>query len=338
MSDSTSTPPNLIADLKQQLRAQQAVVQSQQAMVESQQATITRLEKETRSLEAAKLALFEQLRLLIENRFGPSTEKYSVEQKDLFFNEAEALVGTEADDAPDVPEEAPAQPDTSAASPKCRTRGGRVALPPELPRVDVVHDLADDQKHCHSSSCGNGDSELVRIGEEISEQLDVIPAKIQVIRHIRPKYACRTCEEGVAIAALPPQPLPKSNASPALLAYCVIAKYVDALPLYRQEKAFQRLGIDLPRNTLARWMIQVSELITPLMARLRQHLLASPLIHMDETTLQVNSEPDRKASSTSYMWVQRGGPPGQQVVLFDFMQPAVPGKCRCACSTITRAS
>jgi transposase len=305
MSDSAITSPELIADLKQQLQAQQAAMAAQQA-------TIRRLEKQTRSLEAAKLALFEQLRLLIENRFGPSTEKYSVEQEDLFFNEAEALVETEADDAP---EEAPAQPDTSAASPKRRTRGGRVALPPELPRVDVVHDLADDQKHCHSSGCR---SELVRIGEEISEQLDVIPAKIQVIRHIRPKYACRTCEEGVTIAALPPQPLPKSNASPALLAYCVIAKYVDALPLYRQEKAFQRLGIDLPRNTLARWMIQVSELITPLTARLRQHLLASPLIHLDETTLQVNAEPDRKASSTSYMWVQRGGPPGQQVVLFDY--------------------
>jgi transposase len=93
---------------------------------------------------------------------------------------------------------------------------------------------------------------------------------------------------------------------------------VAALPLYRQERAFQRLGTDLPRNTLARWMIQASELIEPLTERLRHHLHTSAVIHMDETTLQVNTEPDRKASSPSYMWVQRGGPPGQQMVLYDY--------------------
>ena len=79
--------------------------------------------------------------------------------------------------------------------------------------MDIVHDVADDQKHCH-----NDGAELVCIGEEISEQLDVIPAKIQVIRHIRRKYACKTCEDGVVTALMPPQPLPKSNASPNLLA------------------------------------------------------------------------------------------------------------------------
>lgn len=92
--------------------------------------------------------------------------------------------------------------------------------------MDIVHDVADDQKHCH-----NDGTALVCIGEEISEQLDIIPAKIQVIRHIRRKYACKTCEEGVVTAPMPSQPLPKSNASPNLLAYSLIAKYVDALPL-----------------------------------------------------------------------------------------------------------
>ncbi|MDQ7734152.1 IS66 family transposase, partial [Halomonas sp. SpR1] len=96
------------------------------------------------------------------------------------------------------------------------------------------------------------------------------------------------------------------------------AKYQDALPLYRQSQIFARHGAEIPRNTLARWMVQVGERITPLIDTLRQHLLNAPLIHMDETTLQVNQEADRAASATSYMWVQRGGPPGQQVVLFDY--------------------
>ena len=96
------------------------------------------------------------------------------------------------------------------------------------------------------------------------------------------------------------------------------AKYQDALPLYRQSQIFARHGAEIPRNTLARWMVQAGERVAPLVERLRRHLLSAPLIHMNETTLQVNQEADRQASATSYMWVQRGGPPGQQVVLFDY--------------------
>jgi len=299
MQNAASDPQKIIAELEQKLRAQAV--------------DIARLERKNNSLEAAKRELFEQLRLLIENRFGPSTEKYNIPQEDLFFDEAEALVESEpASDSDGAPEDTANIP-TQSGSAKPRTRGGRLALPAELPRVEIVYDVTDDQKHCH-----NDGTELICIGEEISEQLDIIPAKIQVIRHIRRKYACKACEDGVVTALMPPQPLPKSNASPNLLAYCVIAKYVDALPLYRQERAFKRLGIDLPRNTLARWMIQTSELIEPLIERCRHHLQSSAVIHMDETTLQVNTEPDRKASSSSYMWVQRGGPPGQQVVLYDY--------------------
>jgi transposase len=243
MRNVASEPQKIIAELEQKLRVQAA--------------DITRLEKQSRSLErknesleAAKRELFEQLRLLIENRFGPSTEKYNIPQEDLFFDEAEALVENEpASDSDDAPQDTANTP-TQSGSAKPRTRGGRLALPAELPRVEIVHDVTDDQKHCH-----NDGTELVCIGEEISEQLDIIPARIQVIRR---KYACKACEDGVVTAPMPPQPLPKSNASPNLLAYSVITKYVDALPLYRQERAFKRLGIDLPRNTLARWMIQTS--------------------------------------------------------------------------------
>ncbi|MFC4260039.1 IS66 family transposase, partial [Marinobacter lacisalsi] len=314
MSDAASQSQLSTAQLEQQLRAQEAEIARLKADNSALQRKATSFERKTQSLEAAKRELFEQLRLLIENRFGPSTEKYSVDQQDLFFDEAEALLDRlEAEDVEEDEDRDEPTPSTTNTPSKRRSRGGRAALPPELPRVDVVHDLDEHQKQCHTDG-----AELTCIGEEISEQLDIVPARIQVIRHIRRKYACKTCEEGVATAPMPPQPLPKSNASPNLLAYCLIAKYVDALPLYRQEQVFKRLGIDLPRNTLARWTIQASELIEPLIERLRQHLHRSPVLHMDETTVQVNAEDDRKASSPSYMWVQRGGPPSQQVVLYDY--------------------
>ena len=256
--------------------------------------------------------MFEQIRLLLDSRFGPFTERYHVDQQELQFDEAEQLA---AEPEPEAADDQPTDTDTGdqSAQPKRRQRGGRVRLPAALPRVDVVHELPEAQRHCPHD--GN---ELTCIGEEVTEQLDVIPARVQVIRHIRRKYACKGCEEGVHTASLPPQPLPRSNASPGLLAYIATAKYEYGLPLYRQAKGFERKDIPLPRNTLARWMVGVGELLTPLGDALRAHLLAQPLIHMDETTVQVNSEPGRPASSTSYMWVQRGGPPGEHVVLYDY--------------------
>jgi transposase len=123
-------------------------------------------------------------------------------------------------------------------------------LPDHLPRVDIEHDLTDEEK---VFACG---CQLTRIGEEVSEQLDIIPAKIQVLRHIRPKYACKGCEETMRTAPLPPQPIPKSNASPGLLSHIVVAKYQDALPLAHQEKQFARIGAEVTRATMARWMIR----------------------------------------------------------------------------------
>ncbi|NAW14295.1 IS66 family transposase zinc-finger binding domain-containing protein, partial [Halomonas icarae] len=138
-------------------------------------------------------ALFEQFRLAIERQFGPSTEKYRVAQGDLLINEAEITVdeeeaGTQDDtagDEADVPV-APQQPA------KRRTRGGRVALPPELPRVEMIHELPEEARHCHDDG-----TELKEIGKEISEELHVVPARVEVIRHVRIKYGCPACEEGV---------------------------------------------------------------------------------------------------------------------------------------------
>jgi transposase len=233
-------------------------------------------------------------------RYAASSKKVSPDQIWL-FDEAETEVATEreTDDRITVPEHT-------------RKKTGRKPLPESLPRVEVVYTLDESDRVCpHDGAILN------EIGEVISQQLDIIPAKILVIRHIRKQYAC-PCGQCIQTAPLPAQPIPKSLASPGLLAHIAVSKYQDALPLYRQETILKRIGVDLPRATLANWMIQAGTLIQPLINLLRDRLLAYDIIQMDETTVQVLKEPNKTAQSKSYLWVQRGGPPDQRVVLFDY--------------------
>ncbi len=257
---------------------------------------------EKKHLEGKLTYLQEQLNLLLQKRFGPSSEKIQPEQMRL-FNEAE----TQADEV-----SAEIEDETVIVPEHQRKKRGRKPLPESLPRVRVEHDLPETEKIC---DCG---CQLTRIGEEVSEQLDIIPAQVQVIQHVRPKYACKGCEETIKTAKLPPQPIPKSNASPGLLAHIAVAKYQDALPLYRQEKILQRIGVDIPRATLANWMIKLGCLIQSLINLLQDRLLSYDVMGMDETPIQVLKEPERKATSKSYLWVQRGGPPDQTVILFHY--------------------
>ena len=252
--------------------------------------------------------LEEQIRLLKQKRFGASSEK-SDQQVEL-FDEAE-LGDAEVQLAPQEDEPvAVATAPTAVSAPKAKR--GRKPLPADLPRVRIEHDLPDADKVC---TCG-----CLRecIGEETSEQLDIIPAKVQVLVNVRKKYACKQCEGSVSTAPLPPQPIPKSNASPGLLAHIAIAKYQDALPLYRQEAILGRSGIDLPRNTLALWMVKAGQLIQPLINLLQDRLLSYPVLQCDETTVQVLKEPGKDPESTSYMWVRVGGPPTQAIRLYHY--------------------
>ena len=150
------------------------------------------------------------------------------------------------------------------------------------------------------------------------EQFDIIPAQVRVLRHVRKKYACPHCQVGVKTAPLPPQPLQKSMASPGLLAHIAVAKYQDALPLHRQEHILKRIGIELPRATLAAWMIKLGIWIQPLINLLQDVLLGYDILHMDETTLQVLKESRKAPHSPSYLWVRRGGLPHQPVILFNY--------------------
>lgn len=258
-------------------------------------------------LEAENLLLKEENKRLMLSRFSPSSEKFNPNQAELVFDEAENpdVLGTEDESTESV--------DVITVPEHQRKKTGRTKIPDHLTRVEVVYDLDDADKFCDHDGHA-----LHKIGEEVLEQLEIIPATVQVKRTVRIKYACRQCDQGIKTASAPNQPIPKSLASPSLLAGIATNKYQDGLPLYRQQAMLKRIGLDLPRATLANWMIQCATLLTPLINLLRDRLLESQLIHMDETPIQVLREPDKHATSKSYMWLQCSGVHDHPVVLYDY--------------------
>lgn len=258
-------------------------------------------------LKALVLQLQEQVALLRHKLFSPKSER-SPEDADspqlAMFNEAEELLEEAAGGSGETEVEEAVTP--------VKRRGKRKPLPAELPRVEIVHELPEHERTCACGACKQV------IGEEASEQLEIIPMQVRVIRHIRKTYACKACESAPVTADKPAQLIEKSLASPSVLAMLLTTKYADSIPLYRFEKMLSRHGIDIPRQTLARWVIQSSEQLQPLLNLMRDQLLGYPVLHCDETRLQVLHEPGRDPTAQSWMWVQSGGPPEQPVVLFDY--------------------
>ena len=259
-----------------------------------------------RELDQGKIIqLQEQNALLIQRLFGRKSEQ-SVDADSpqlAMFNEAESLAELAATDVADEVQEVVAP---------IKRRGKRQPLPAELPRVEILHELPEHELTC---ACG---CRKHAIGEETSEQLEIVPMQIRVLKHIRKVYGCRGCEAAPVTADKPAQLIEKSLASSSVLAMLLTAKYVDGLPLYRFENVLARHGIELSRQTLARWVIQCGEQLQPLMNLLHDRLLESPVVHCDETRVQVLKEPGRDPTTQSWMWVRAGGPPEQPVVLFDY--------------------
>jgi transposase len=264
------------------------------------------LENERRYEKENEL-LREQIRLLLAQMFGKKSEKGSGDSDAIqipLFDMPEPEVEMEEEEV-EVPSHK-------------RKKSGRKKLPAALPRVEVVHDIDEAEKVC---GCG---ATLDRIGEDISEKLDVIPSVIRVIKHIRPKYVCKQCEgldtDGpvVKIAPPPKQIIPKSIATAGLLAYIFIAKFCDALPFYRQESQFARIGAEISRANMCNWAMKVAVACQPVLLLLHQEIRSGPLINIDETTVQVLHEPDRAATTKSYMWVCRGGRPEHPGVMYHY--------------------
>lgn len=252
-------------------------------------------------------SILEQYRLARHHRFGASSE---AGQRSL-FNEAELLAGEPAV-AEASHDEVSAAPSRAQGKACHKPRGHRCALPPELPRVEVVIDVPADQRRDATGA------PMVRIGEEVSERLDITPMKIRVIRTIRPKYAPATGDAPPVVASLPPSILPHSQFTAGFAAMLLTLKYVDGLPLYRMAKVLARHGVDVPRQSLARTAIQTAQALQPIANLMRDALFEGDVLHMDETRVQVLKEPGRAATTQSYMWVSRGGPPGKPAVMFDY--------------------
>lgn len=278
---------------------------------------ITELERETKTLreqhavvtehvqtlQSENSILNERLNLLLYRRFARSAESVPDGQGELFA-EAES----------EVPEAAYVEVPAHK-----RSKRGRKAIDEKHPRVDVVHDIPDEEKQC---ACGH---ELEKIGEETSERIQVVPEQIWVERHIRPKYACKNCEgsgdeekPAVRVAPAEPSMIPGSITTPGLLAFILVNKFVDHLPFYRQEKRFERIGFHIPRQDMSNWTMAVGKRIQPLIQKFRDRIRAGPVVQMDETPVQVLKEPGRENTKKSYMWLARGGAPEAPVCLYHY--------------------
>ena len=300
-SSASPAPFEELASLRARVRQFESQIAERDALLKQRAAAVARHEVTIQQRDARIEQLQEQVRLLLARRFGASSEKLPEGQLGL-FNEAEAETG----------EEPEADAGTEVAAHR-RARAKRAPLPDTLERVDIEHELAESER-----TCPHHGVELERFAEVVSEQLDIVPAKVRVLRHIRGKYRCPSCEGHLRTAAMPAQPLAKSFASPGLLAFIVTAKYVDGLPLYRQQQQFGRIGVELSRTTLARWVVGMGELVVPLMNLLHEELLGRAYLLMDETTVQVLKEPGKAPESKSQLWAMMSPGPEPPIVVFEY--------------------
>ena len=277
-------------------------LRDQLARSESERET---LRGELRIVRTERDLLKERLKAFMRKLFAAKSEVRGSEQKDLLFNEIEALApaSVPAEVAPEDTVEVPAHR---------RTKRGRKPLDPALPREVIRHELSEAER-----ICPNDGARLEEIGVEASEQLDIVPAQVRVIRHERVKYACPCCDQALRIAAAPLRLIPKGLLTESALAWVITAKYQDALPLYRQAALLGRFGGDLSRNTLAGSLVRVGTAVQPIINLMRDQLFDAEIIHGDETELQVLKEPGRSAQQKSYLWAQMSGS-GPPIRLFTY--------------------
>lgn len=265
-------------------------------------------------LEAKVKWYEEQIRLGKQKQYGSSSERTPPEQlqfTDLLVNEAEA----EADPKREEPTV------ETITYQRRKEPGQREAKLQDLPVETIEYHLPAEEQVC---PCCNGP--LHAMSTEVRQELKVIPAEVKVVKHVRHVYSCRQCEREatetpVITAPMPKPAAPGSLASPSALAFTMVQKYVMGLPLYRQEQQFAHLGVELSRQTLANWLLQAANTwLQPLYERMHTHLLPQPVLHADETTLQVLREDGRAAETQSYMWLYRTGRDGPPIVLYDYQK------------------
>lgn len=261
------------AALPNDLEALKALVLEQQAQLLEQRAQLT-----------LNFTEIEHLKLLIAKlkrmQFGRSSERLDreIEQYELRLEELQSVQAQQA---------APATPKTEEKVQPMRRR-----LPDHLPREQVLH-----QPACTCPDCG---AAMRKIGEDVAEVLDYVPARFRVIRHVRPKLACTACERIVQVQA-PSRPIARGLAGPGLLAHILVSKYADHLPLYRQAQIYAREGVDLDRSTMAEWVGGCFRLTDPLIEALARYVMAAGKLHADDTPVPV-LDPGRGRTKTGRLW------------------------------------
>lgn len=271
------------ANLPNDIAALKAMVLERESALAAKEIAVVELREQvsTHALE------IEHLKLLIAKlrrmQFGRKSEKleHEILQLELRLEELQADEGALQFEQP------PRQP--------IRPSARRMPLPPHLPR-DIQFHLPADTTAC--SQCG---ATMKRLGEDVSEQLEYVPARFKVIRHVRPKYACSCCDH-IAQSAAPTRPISRGLAGPGLLAHILVAKYCDHLPLYRQSVMYAREGVTLERATMAEWVGGASGLLAPLVDAIQRHVMAASKLHADDTPVPVLA-PGRGKTKTGRLWV-----------------------------------
>ena len=303
-TDQRQTPPDLTSLSPVELQAllaekERLIAERDRAIADLDQA-IAAKDRSLKEKDKLVKLLEEELRLARQRRFGASSEKLPFQGD--FFDEAEleqALSHVEQQLA-----EAGEPPRDKAP------RNKRKGLSDKLPRIRIDLPLSDDDKAGASRT----------FFTKVKEELDIVPAKAQVIEYWQEKAVFDDDEGGQRILAAPRQrhPLGKCIASVSLLAYVLVAKYADALPLYRLEKILGRYGGNISRTAMANWIIRLDDVFKPLINLLREHQLSGDYLQADETRIQVLKEDGKVATSDKWMWLIRGGPPDRPVVLFHY--------------------
>lgn len=264
---------------------------------------ISALSDELEDVKRENAVLREKMQQMLHERYGRKSEKIPDE------------ILPELDEAVVTPIEAAvineAEQEISVAA-HTREKPRRKPIPPEFERETIIHDLPLEQQLC---SCGG---KLYCIGEDMHEQLDYVPASIKAILHIRKKYGCRDCETGITMAPAPKDFIPKSLAAPGILAHVILSKYEDHIPLYRQEKIWQRIGIDIARSTLCNWVLLAAPGMQVLVDLLRDELLKLNYARADETPVQVMEENKVRTSKRAYMWVFASGRKDKAIFVYKF--------------------
>ncbi|EIC29317.1 IS66 family transposase [Methylomicrobium album] len=274
------------------------------------QALIEQAERDAKAIQSKDIkiaALTHELAYYKRIRFSPKSEALAPLQRDVFeetWNTDISAIEAEVEQLQD------ASLCATVVRPK-RLRAGRQPLPSHLPRIEHRHEP-------ESCTCGHCGRELVKIGEDVTEQLDVEPAKFFVHRHIRPQYACRSCET-VTAAPIPPAVIDGGLAAVGLLSWVMISKFQDHLPLYRLEQIAARDGVTLSRSTLADWVGRLGVALQPLSDRLAWQLLQRDSLHADETPVP-QLDPGNGKTKKAYLWAYRSNDlqPGPKILVFDY--------------------